>query len=385
MRTVGVVTVARSDYGIYRPLLQLLAAHDDVRLQLYVGGMHLLERFGSTVEEIERDGFPIAERVDFLLPEDTPRAVAESIGRGVVAFAAAFSRTRPELLLVLGDRSEMFAAAATALPLGIPLAHVHGGELTEGAIDDAMRHAITKLSHLHFVSTEQYAARVRQLGEEDWRIVVSGAPALDALVGFRPLDQEELRDRFGVSFERPTLLVTFHPETLEPARTQEHARELIDAVHDSGLDAVFTYPNADAGHAGLVELFEQAASSSDRYRIVRNFGGGAYFSAMSRAAAMVGNSSSGLLEAPSFRLPVVNVGSRQRGRVRAENVIDVEAERAAIAAAITRATSVEFRRGLNGLSNPYGDGHAAAKIVEVLTTVPLDDRLLTKRFRDADV
>ena len=205
MRTIGVVTVARSDYGIYRPVLRALAARDDVRLQLYVGGMHLLERFGSTVEEIERDGFPIAERVDFLLPEDTPQAVAESIGRGVVAFAEAFSRTRPDLLLVLGDRFEMFAAAVAALPLGIPLAHVHGGELTEGAIDDAMRHAITKLSHLHFVSTEQYAARVRQLGEEDWRIVVSGAPALDALVGFRPLDDEELRDRFGVSFERPTL------------------------------------------------------------------------------------------------------------------------------------------------------------------------------------
>jgi UDP-hydrolysing UDP-N-acetyl-D-glucosamine 2-epimerase len=384
MRTIGVVTVARSDYGIYRPVLCALAARDDVRLQLYVGGMHLLERFGSTVEEIERDGFPIAERVDFLLPDDTPQAVAESVGRGVIAFAEAFTRSRPDVLVVLGDRFEMFAAGIAALPLGLPLAHIHGGELTAGAIDDAMRHALTKLSHLHFVSTEQYAARVRQLGEEEWRVVVSGAPALDALVDFRPLDAEELQAEFGVSFEQPTLLVTFHPETLEPERTVEHAGEVIAAVRDSGLDAVYTYPNADAGHRRLVELCEEASSSSDRYRIVRNFGTRAYFSVLGRAAAMVGNSSSGLLEAPSFHLPVVNVGSRQRGRVRAANVIDVEAERAAIAAAIQRATSTEFRQSLDGLTNPYGDGHAAARIVEVLATTPLDERLLTKRFRDAD-
>ena len=383
MRTIGVVTVARSDYGIYRPVLRALAERDDVAPQLYVGGMHLEERFGSTIQEIEQDDFPIAERVDFLLPDDTPHAVAESIGRGVIAFAQAFTRSRPDILVVLGDRFEMFAAAAAALPLGIPLAHVHGGELTEGAIDDSMRHAITKLSHLHFVATEQYAARVRQLGEEDWRIVVSGAPALDALVDFRALDHAELRDQFGVSFERPTLLVTFHTETLEPERTVAHAGEVVAAVGDSGFDAVFTYPNADAGYSRLVELIEETASSSDRYRVVRNFGSTAYYSAMSRAAAMVGNSSSGLIEAPSFRLPVVNVGSRQRGRVRAANVIDIQPDREAIAAAIGRATSTEFRRGLDSLVNPYGDGHAAARIVEVLATTPLDERLLIKRFRDA--
>lgn len=385
MRTIGVVTVARSDYGIYRPVLRELAGRDDVELRLYVGGMHLAERFGSTVEEVEKDGFSIAERVNFLVADDSPRAVAESIGRGVIGFAEAFTRSRPDILLVLGDRFEMLAAGVAALPLTIPLAHIHGGELTEGAIDDAMRHAITKLSHLHFVSTQEYAARVRQLGEEDWRVIVSGAPALDALVDFHPLEASALHERFGVSFEQPTLLVTFHPETLEPERTVDHARIVVEAVRDSGICAIFTYPNADAGHQKLVELFEETASSNDCYRIVRNFGQTAYFSVLSLIAAMVGNSSSGLLEAPSFRLPVVNVGSRQRGRVRASNVIDVEARREEIVAAIARATSPEFRRSLEALVNPYGDGRAGERIVDVLATIPLDDRLLTKRFHDLDV
>lgn len=384
MRTIGVVTVARSDYGIYRPVLRALAEHDDIRLQLYAGGMHLLERFGSTIEEIERDGFPIAERVDFLLPEDTPQAVAVSIGRGVIAFAEAFARSRPDLLVVLGDRFEMFAAAAAALPLRIPLAHLHGGELTEGALDDALRHSITKLSHLHFVAAEPYAARVRRLGEEPWRVVVSGAPALDALSDFRPLGDQELRDRFGVSLDRPTLLVTFHPETLEPERTEEHARQILEAVQGSGFDAIFTYPNADAGHERLAGLLEDAAAASGRFRLVKSFGSEGYFTLMSRAAAMVGNSSSGILEAPSFQLPVVNVGSRQRGRLRAANVIDVEPDARAIGEAITRATSAGFRQSLNGLVNPYGDGRAAERIVETLKRVELGPRLLVKRFKDLD-
>ena len=382
MRTIGVVTVARSDYGIYRPVLRALAAREDVQLQLYVGGMHLLERFGWTVEEIERDGYPIAERVDFLLPDDSPQAVAESIGRGVIGFAEAFARSGPDMLVVLGDRFEMLAAVAAAVPLGVPIAHIHGGELTEGAIDDSIRHAITKLSHLHFVSTEQYAARVRRLGEENWRVVVSGAPALDALADFRPLRAEELRERFGVSPDERTLLVTFHPETLEPDRTEAHAAEVLAAVRGSGLGAVFTYPNADLGHLHIAAVFEEAAASDERYRMIRSFGSEAYFSVLSRVGAMVGNSSSGIIEAPSFRLPVVNVGSRQHGRTRAANVIDVEPERTAIASAIDRAIDPGFRRSLDGLVNPYGDGHAAARIVEVLTTVPIDERLLRKRFED---
>jgi UDP-hydrolysing UDP-N-acetyl-D-glucosamine 2-epimerase len=383
VRTVGVVTVARSDYGIYRPVLRALAARDGLRPVLFVGGSHLLARFGSTVDEIEADDFAIAELVDFLLDDDSPLSVAVSLGRGVEWFAEAFDRVRPDLLLVLGDRFEMFAAAAAALPLRIPLAHVHGGELTEGALDDSIRHAISKLSHLHFVSTAEHGTRVRQLGEEEWRITVSGAPALDAIRELRPLGAAELRRRFGLVLERPTLLVTFHPETLEPGRSEAHAREVFAAVADSGFDAVFTYPNADAGHRGLSRLVDEvAASDEERFRIVRSLGSDAYFSVLSRVAAMVGNSSSGILEAASFALPVVNVGSRQDGRLRAANVIDVAPERGAVGEAISRATSDAFRQELAGLGNPYGDGRASGRIADVLATVALDERLLRKRFVD---
>lgn len=382
MRIVGVVTVARSDYGHYRPLLRELDAREDVELVLFAGGMHLVERFGSTIAEVEADGYTIAERVDFLLPGDSPQAVAESLGRGVAGFSAAFACTRPDILVVLGDRFEMLGPVVAALPLGLPVAHLHGGELTEGAFDDAIRHAITKLAHLHFVAAEPYARRVRQLGEEDWRVTVVGAPGLDVLRTLRPLVDDELRARFGLVLDESFLLVTFHPETLELDRTEAHAREVLAAVEDSGLRAVLTYPNADPGHAAIVELLESRAAGNPRWTLVRSLGNDAWFTLLRRAAALVGNSSSGLVEAPSFRLPVVNVGERQRGRLRAANVLDVEPARAAVAAAIAQAVSPAFRAGLDGLVNPYGDGGASPRIADVLASVPLDERLLVKRFVD---
>lgn len=381
MRTIGVVTVARSDYGIYRPVLRRLAEREDLELRVYVGGMHLRDRFGMTVTEVERDAYTIAARVDFLSDDDTPGAVSRAIGRGVVAFADAFERTPADIVVVLGDRYEMLAAGVAALPLTIPLAHIHGGESTEGLIDESIRHALTKLSHLHFPSTEIYARRIVQLGEEPWRIHVSGAPALDALADFTPLSDGELAEQ-GIRLRAPTLLVTYHPVTLAPAATVEEVEAVLGAVADSGLDAVLTYPNADARHGEVVARIEQFAASSARYTLVRNLGQRAYFTLMSRAAAMVGNSSSGIIEAASFCLPVVDVGARQQGRVRAENVIHVAPRRKAVSEAIARATSPEFRKGLDGLVNPYGEGGAADTIVTTLATVPLDERLLMKRFHN---
>jgi UDP-hydrolysing UDP-N-acetyl-D-glucosamine 2-epimerase len=381
MRTIGVVTVARSDYGIYRPVLRALAAEPGVRLSVYAGGMHLLETFGHTVDEIERDGFPIVERVDFLLPDDSPAGVATSLGRGVIAFTEAFSRTRPDLLVVLGDRFEMLAAALAALPLTIPLAHIHGGESTEGLIDEAIRHSLTKLSHLHFASTETYARRIVQLGEEPWRVTVSGAPALDAIRDFSPLDDSALAER-GIRLRGPTLLVTYHPVTLAFEQNALHLQALLDALDSCGLDAVFTYPNADTSHTEVIAAVARFVESSDRFTLVRNLGGAAYFTLMSRAAAMVGNSSSGIIEAASFRLPVVDVGIRQQGRERAANVVHADNDAAAISAAIKRAVSDGFRASLDSLENLYGDGHASGRIVERLTSVALDERLLVKRFHD---
>jgi UDP-hydrolysing UDP-N-acetyl-D-glucosamine 2-epimerase len=380
VRKIGVVTVARSDYGIYRPLLRELAARD-VDLRLFVGGMHLRARFGSTIDEIERDGWPIAARADFLVDDDSGPAIAAELGRGVVAFAEAFARERPDLLVVLGDRFEMLAAGLAALPLTIPVAHLHGGEKTEGAIDESMRHALTKLSHLHFPATEGYARRIEQLGEEPWRIVVSGAPALDAIREFVPLTDEQLADH-GVHLRGPTLLVTFHPVTLEPGETERQTDALLAAIELSGLDAVMTYPNADAGHLLILERLARFADKSDRFTLVPSLGAEAYYTVMSRASALVGNSSSGIIEAASFRVPVVDIGSRQRGRIRGENVITAEPETTSIREALRRALSAGFRAGLARLENPYGDGRAAPRIADVLTTVPLDDRLLVKRFHD---
>jgi len=379
VRRIGVVTVARSDYGIYRPVLRELAAREGVSIELYVGGMHLRERFGRTVTEIERDGRPIVARLDFLEDDDSPLAVASAVGRGVAAFADAFSRGRPDILLVLGDRFEMLAAGVAALPLAIPLAHLHGGETTEGAIDESIRHALTKLSHLHFASTDAYARRIEQLGEEAWRIVVSGAPALDAIREHEPLSDEQLAEH-GVRLRGPTLLVTFHPVTLEPGNTAQHTDALVEAVDASGCDAVLTYPNADAGHKEIVERLGRLAASSDRFTLVRSLGADAYYTLMSRASAMVGNSSSGIVEAASFRLPVVDIGNRQRGRIRGANVIHAEPEADAIRAALGLALSDEFRARLASLENPYGDGYASRRIADVLASVPLDERLLVKRF-----
>src|SRR5207253_6132858 len=290
---------------------------------------------------------------------------AEAIGRGVVGFATAFDRARPDSLRLLGDRFEMSAAGVAALPLALPIAHIHGGELTEGLIDEAIRHSLTKLSHIHFAATEAYARRIVQLGEEPWRVHVTGAPALDALAGFAPLSDDELAVH-DVRLRGPTLLVTYHPVTLAHEQTREQLVALLEAIDASGLDAVFTFPNADTGHAAIVSRLESFAGRNDRFTLVHNLGTEAYFTLMARAAAMVGNSSSGIIEAASFRLPVVDVGIRQRGRDRPANVVHAEPDRESIVAAIQYATSAEFRRGLADLSNPYGDGQAGERIAEVL-------------------
>lgn len=385
MSTIGVVTTSRADYGIYRPILQAIAAEPQLRLQLFVTGMHLAPEHGLTVAAIEADGFPIAERIEGLLADDSPAGIAASMGLTTQGFSRAFARSRPDLLLVLGDRFEMHAAALAALPFSIPMAHIHGGELTVGAIDDALRHCLTKLSHLHFVATEAYAARVRQLGEEPWRVVVSGAPGLDALAAFVPLADSELERRIGLPLTPAPLLVTFHPVTLAPGQVEEHIGELLAALDQSGLPVVFTAPNADAGGRRIASLLADYVAARPRARLVTSLGTEGYFSLMARAAAMVGNSSSGLIEAPSFALPVVNIGDRQQGRVRAANVLDVGYGRQEIAVAIARATDPDFRQALVGQPNPYGDGQAAARILAVLKHLPGDGQLLKKRFCDLEV
>lgn len=385
MRTIGIVTVGRSDYGIYQSVLQAMLARPEFEVRLFVSGMHLSHEFGLTIREIEADGVPIQDRIEMLLSSDSPEGIAKAIGLGTIGFAQAYGRWRPDLLMVLGDRFEMYAAALAALPFKLPVAHLHGGELTEGATDDALRHSMTKLSHLHFVSTEEYGRRVRQMGEEPWRVVISGAPALDGIEEFTAYSSGELESRFGLDLARPPLLVTYHPVSLEYERTAWQVKELLCALEASGLPIVFTAPNADVSGRTVAAMIREFVERHRGARFVANLGRQNYFSLMRHAAAMVGNSSSGLIEAASFRLPVVNVGTRQKGRVQGANVIDVGYESEAIAAAIARAVSLEFRRTLADLQNPYGDGRAGERIATTMAEVPLDASLIVKRFCDFPV
>ena len=380
MRRIGVVSVARSDYGIYRPLLRAIHGDAEVELWLYVGGMHLAANFGLTIREIEKDGYPIRARVEMVGSDDTPSGVGKMVARGLAGFAELFGRERPDVLLVLGDRTEMLAPAVAALPWRIPVAHLHGGEASEGATDELVRHALTKLSHLHFPSLAVYADRIRQMGEDDWRIMVVGALSLDALRDFTPTPLQELCRTHGWSFTEPPLVVTFHPATQELEDTPEQLGELLGALESCGRPLLFTAPAADASGRLVLERIRRFVNSNSRAALVESLGQQGYFSLLARAPAMVGNSSSGIIEAASFHLPVVNVGSRQDGRVRAGNVIDVECRRDSIARAMQRALDPAFRRSVTSLPNPYGDGHAAERILERLKTVALDERLLRKRF-----
>lgn len=382
MRNIAVISVARSDLGIYTPILERIQEDDQLHLHLVVGGMHLSPEFGFTADLVEKQGFRIDSRVEMLLSSDSPEGIAKSMGVGIIGFAQEYARLRPDLLVVLGDRYEMYAAAVAALPFKIPVAHIHGGELTLGAIDDAFRHSLTKLSHLHFVSTEEHGHRVIQMGEEPWRVFVVGAPGLDNLRKFDRLSHRTLSKELGFPMQPPPLLVTFHPVTLEFEDTEWHVTQLLEALDLLDLPTIFTSPNADTGGRIIVNMIVEYVQSHDLASYIENLGTEAYFSLMSLAAVMVGNSSSGIIEAASFKLPVVNVGMRQKGRLRGRNVIDVSYNSAEICRGIKKALTSEFRRSLRDMENPYGDGRASAKIVDQLREIPLNDLLIQKLFYD---
>lgn len=380
MRAIGVVTVGRSDYSYLCPILKAIQGDPSLKLQLFVSGMHLSQDHGYTFSQIERDGFPIAERIEMLLSSDSPTAIAKAIGVGTIGFAQSFERTRPDILLMLGDRFELLSAAGAALPYTIPIAHIHGGESTEGLIDEAVRHALTKMSHLHFVSTEFYSQRIIRMGEEPWRVSVTGAPTLDNLRRLQPASQKELEKMLGIDLSLPTLLVTYHPVTLEYLRTEEQVGELLAALAEFQGQILFTYPNADTANQTVLRRIRAFAGERPKTSLHVNLGVVTYFSLLGQVTAMVGNSSSGIIEAASFRLPVVNVGIRQRGRFHGENVIDVGERREEIASAIRRAVSPAFRDSLRDLVNPYGDGHASERILGRLKEVALGSELILKRY-----
>lgn len=381
-RRIAVVTTSRADYShLYWPL-KMLSEHPEVELKLIAMASHLSPEFGSTVREIEKDGFELAARIETLLSSDTDVGMAKSIGVAVLSLADTLGAMRPDLLLLIADRYEMLAPAAVALSLRIPMAHIEGGEISEGAIDDAVRNALTKMSHIHFTSTEAARARVIAMGEEPWRVHRAGAPSLDHLRRSRLLSREEVEAVCGLDLRLPALLVAFHPVTLASDTTGE-AEALFVALEkiaeEGTMQILFCYPNADAGSRSLMERSRAFVARHGMARIFVNLDAVTYWSLLRWVEVMVGNSSSGIMETASFALPTVNIGLRQKGRERARNVLDAEAEQGAILARIAEARSEAFRASLAGMTNPYGDGHAAERIVQVLATCPLGQELLVKK------
>jgi UDP-N-acetylglucosamine 2-epimerase (non-hydrolysing)/GDP/UDP-N,N'-diacetylbacillosamine 2-epimerase (hydrolysing) len=374
-RRIGVVTTSRADYShLYWPLREL-AVHPEVELGVFALGPHLSPQFGNTIREIERDGFPVRARIECLLSSDTDTGMAKTIGVAILSLADALTAWRPDLMLLIADRYEMLAPAATALALRIPIAHIEGGEVSQGAIDDAVRNALTKLAHVHFTSTETARQRVIAMGEEPWRVHRAGAPSLDHLRRSKLLDRAALESKLGLSLSPPTIVAAWHPVTILPD-TNAEADAFFTALAQTPGQIVFVYPNADAGGLALIDRARALAASRAHTHVFVNLDAVTYWSLLSQADALVGNSSSGIMEAASFALPVVNVGIRQQGRERARNVIDVPAEVPAICAALDRALSSAFSRDLAGMTNPYGEGTAAKMIASVLSSVPLDGLLI---------
>jgi len=374
-RRIGVVTTSRADYShLYWPLREL-AAHPNVELGLFALGPHLSPEFGGTINEIERDGFPIKARIECLLNSDTDTGMAKTIGVAILGLADALTAWRPELLLLIADRYEMLAPASVAVALRIPIAHIEGGEVSQGAIDDQIRNALTKLAHIHFTSTETARRRVIAMGEEPWRVHHAGAPSLDHLRRSTLLDRAALEARLGLVFARPTLLAVWHPVTILRDTNTEADAFFATLAQISG-QLIFVYPNADAGSLALIERTRTLAVTRPHTHIFVNLDAVTYWSLLGQVDAMIGNSSSGIMEAASFALPVVNVGMRQQGRERARNVIDTPSETLSILAAIDQALSPGFREALRGMANPYGNGRAAETVTRVLTTVPLEGLLI---------
>ncbi len=377
-RRIAVVSSSRADFGHLFWVLKELQANPDIDLRIIATASHMAPGFGTTVDQFEAHGFELEGSIESLLDSDSDIGMAKTIGVSILGLADLLGRLRPDLMLLIADRYEMLAPAATALALRIPMAHIEGGEISEGAIDDAVRNALTKMSHLHFVSTPTARRRVLALGEEAWRVHRAGAPSLDHLKRSTLSDRSRLESVLGMRLETPPVIVAHHPVTL-----MRDAADEVDALFEA-LDTiegpiVFCYPNADTGHQPIIQRARAFCEQNPRARLNTNLDLFDFWGLLAIAELMIGNSSSGIMETPSLALPFINIGPRQRGRERAANVIDVAGTEDAILEGLARARSAEFRRSLEGMANPYGDGDAARTIARVLATCPLGDELLVKR------
>jgi len=379
-RKLCIVTGSRAEYGLLYWLMKEIQADQDLQLQIIATGMHLSPEFGLTYQSIEADGFMIDAKVEMLVSSDTPVGVAKSMGLGLIGFADALDRLRPDILVVLGDRFEILAAVQAALVACIPVAHIAGGDTTEGAFDESIRHSITKMSHLHFVTNDLALQRIRQLGENPDHIFNVGSPGLDYITRMKMLSRNELEKSLDFSFRKKNLLVTFHPVTLEAHTATEQFGELLAALDGLGAETgiIFTYPNADNGGREIIRLTDGFVAKHSNARAFVSLGQLRYLSALSQVDAVVGNSSSGLYEAPSFSKPSVNIGDRQKGRIQAKSVINCAPRSQEITEGVLLALAMDCA----GTINPYGDGNSSVRIKQHLIEITQPNALLKKHFFD---
>ncbi|MDO9235821.1 MAG: UDP-N-acetylglucosamine 2-epimerase [Aquabacterium sp.] len=372
-RKICVITGTRAEYGLLRWVMQGIKDDPELTLQVIATGMHLSPEFGLTYREIEKDGFQIARKVEMLTSSDTSVGIAKSMGLGLIGFADALNELQPDLIVVLGDRFEIFAAVAAALVARIPVAHLHGGETTEGAFDEAFRHSITKMSHLHFVAAEEYRQRVIQLGEQPDRVFLVGGLGVDNIKRSKLLDRAALEASLDFNLGQKCLLITFHPVTLETSTAAHQMEELLAALAGlSETQLIFTMPNADTDGRVLIKIVEQFVTQHPNARAFTSLGQLRYLSCIAQVDGVLGNSSSGLAEVPTFKKGTINVGDRQRGRLQAESVINCEPTRQSIKAALVKLYSTEFQLSLSQVLNPYGDGGASEKVVKIIKHYSID-------------
>lgn len=380
MRKITVVTGTRAEYGLLKNIMKEIDRDEELTLQIVVTGMHLSPKYGMTINDIIEDGFKIDEKCPILLDYSDRDKNAREIGIAIGQFTDAFMRLKPDIVLVLGDRYEAFAAATTAMALNIPIAHIAGGEITEGAMDEQIRHGITKLAHIHFPGVKIYADNIIKMGEESWRVFNVGDSGIENIKLTKIMSPEELESSLGVKVDNNTLLITYHPVTLEVNDVERQINNLIEALGEFDNTMIITYPNSDNGGDKIISALEKFGSNNENVHLFTSLGSLRYLSVMQYCGAVIGNSSSALIEAPYLKKPVVNIGNRQQGRLMADNIIQTDYSVQEIYNGITKSLSQEFNDFVQSVESLYGEGNTSNEIVEVLKTIELGEKLLKKKL-----
>ena len=382
VRKICVVTGTRAEYGLLRWVIDGIEKSKKLELSLIVTGMHLSPEFGLTINDIKKDGYKVTDKVEMLLSADTPSAISKSIGLGLIGFSDKYNLHKPDLLILLGDRYEILSAAIAALISCVPIAHIHGGESTEGAIDESIRHSITKMSNLHFVAASSYKKRVIQLGESPEYVFNVGGLGMDNINKLQLLNKNNLQELLDFKFGSKSLMITFHPETLEKNSSEDQMKQILEALNSfSDINLIFTMPNSDADSRVIMKIIEDFCKKRRNSKFFVSLGQVNYLSCLKYVDGVVGNSSSGLIEAPSFKKGTINIGDRQKGRLKANSIIDCSAVKSEIISAIKKMYSADFQINLKKTINPYGNGGASKEIIKIINKVNLNN-VLKKRFHD---